>query len=198
MWVMSCFDAVAIFHYIGRFSDVLLRISDEVQAATSDDRGWPIGRRACVCAVRAGTKDASWQCCSLDVLSERSGLVAYLSSALVYVSRITRRRSGVSSRSGCANRRCSRILRIVSTNRRRSARRAEARTNNSCKAFRDGVNGGSTMQSAAARRKTSAARLRVCALCAPTGGLMGRLWGARLRACRRQSPLRRSSLGRDV
>ena len=65
---------------------------------------------------------------------------------MIYVSRITRRRSGISSRSGCANRRCSRILRNVSTNRLRSARRAEARTNSSCKAFRDGVDGGSTMQ----------------------------------------------------
>ena len=63
-----------------------------------------------------------------------------------YVSRVTKRRSILSSRSGCANRRCSRILLNVSTNRRRSARRAEARTNNLCKASRDGVNCGSTMQ----------------------------------------------------
>ena len=104
----------------------------------------------------------SWQCGSLEVLSEGIGARSRLSSALVYVSRITRRRSGISITSGCANRRCSRILRNVSTNRLRSARRAEARTNNSCKAFRDGVNGGSTIQGVAARRKTSAARLLVC------------------------------------
>jgi hypothetical protein len=98
----------------------------------------------------------------LLVLSERVG-AGRVSSALVYVSRITPRRSGISSRSGCVNRRRSRILRKVSTNRLRSARRAEARTNNSCKAFRDGVDGDSTMQRVAARRKTSAARLLVCA-----------------------------------
>jgi hypothetical protein len=84
----------------------------------------------------------------------------------LYVSRITRRRSGISCTSGCANRRCSRILRNVSTNRLRSARRAEARTNNSWRAFRDGVECGSTMQGIAARLLTSAARLRVRALCA--------------------------------
>jgi hypothetical protein len=83
-----------------------------------------------------------------------------------YVSRSTWRRSGINSTIGCANWRCSRILRNVSTNRLRSARRAEARTNNSWRAFRDGVECGSTMQGIAARQLTSAARLRVRALCA--------------------------------
>ena len=55
-----------------------------------------------------------------------------------YVSRVTIRRSTLSNRSGSGKRRCSRIVRNVSRNRRRSARRADARTNNSWRAFRDG------------------------------------------------------------
>ena len=85
---------------------------------------------------------------------------ARMSSALVYVSLTTRRRSILSSRTGCSKR-CSRMLRNVSTNRRRSARRAEARANNSCRASSTSVVCGSTMQGVSARRQTSAARLLV-------------------------------------